>query len=79
MSTALAASTVLAYIPSPDRGVWYIGPVPLRAYALCIIACIVVGMIIANRRWRARCGSSESLEMVVVVGQRWQTVHEFQL
>ena len=24
-------------IPSPDQGVWYLGPVPLRAYALLIV------------------------------------------
>ena len=54
-------------IPSPPSGVWSVFGFPLRAYALCIIAGIVVGMIIAGRRWRARGGSSESLEMVVVV------------
>ena len=54
-------------IPSPPTGVWSVFGFPLRAYALCIIAGIVVGMIIATRRWRARGGSSESLEMVVVV------------
>ena len=29
--------SVASYIPSPSHGVWDIGPVPLRAYALCII------------------------------------------
>ena len=37
---------LLASIPSPSQGVWEIGPFPLRAYALCIIAGIIVGMII---------------------------------
>jgi prolipoprotein diacylglyceryl transferase len=54
-------------IPSPSSGVWTVFGFPLRAYALCIIAGIVVGMIIASRRWRARGGTSESLELVVVV------------
>jgi prolipoprotein diacylglyceryltransferase len=31
-----------SYIPSPSQGVWYLGPVPIRAYALCIIAGILV-------------------------------------
>ena len=35
-------TTVLAYFPSPSQGVWYLGPVPIRAYALCIIAGIIV-------------------------------------
>ena len=34
-------TTVLAYIPSPAQGVWQLGPVPLRAYALFIIAGII--------------------------------------
>ena len=55
------------FIPSPERNVWYLGPLPLRAYALCIIAGIVVGMIIATRRWRARGGTSDGLESVVVL------------
>ena len=55
------------FIPSPSQNVWYLGPLPLRAYALCIIAGIVVGMLIATRRWRARGGTSEGLEAVVVV------------
>ncbi|MGQ0717073.1 MAG: prolipoprotein diacylglyceryl transferase [Pseudonocardiales bacterium] len=46
----------LATIPSPDRGVWYLGPVPLRAYALCIIAGIVVAILWGERRWQARGG-----------------------
>ena len=29
------------FIPSPAESVWHLGPLPLRAYALCIIAgCI---------------------------------------
>ena len=58
--------TVL-FIPSPSRAVWEIAGFPLRAYALCIIVGIVVGMVIATRRWRARGGTSDSMEMVVAV------------
>ncbi|GAA1847162.1 prolipoprotein diacylglyceryl transferase [Microlunatus capsulatus] len=57
---------MLLSIPSPGTGVWYLGPFPLRAYALCIIAGIVVAMVIANRRWRARGGTAEALETVLV-------------
>jgi prolipoprotein diacylglyceryl transferase len=55
-------------IPSPSTNVWYIGAVPLRAYALCIIAGIIVAMIIATRRWRARGGTADSMELMVMVG-----------
>jgi prolipoprotein diacylglyceryl transferase len=49
-------TTLLAYFPSPPRGVWYLGPVPIRAYALCIIVGIVVALLIGDRRWQARGG-----------------------
>ena len=39
-------TTVLAYIPSPAQGVWQLGPVPLRAYALFIIAGIIAGRLV---------------------------------
>lgn len=46
----------LATIPSPTRGVWDLGPVPIRAYALCIIIGIVLAVWIAERRYVARGG-----------------------
>lgn len=49
-------TTVLAYFPSPTQGVWHLGPVPIRAYALCIIAGIIVALVIGDRRWVARGG-----------------------
>jgi hypothetical protein len=49
-------TTVLALIPSPGQGVWYLGPVPIRAYALCIIAGIIAALVIGDRRWVARGG-----------------------
>ncbi|MGC2652703.1 MAG: prolipoprotein diacylglyceryl transferase, partial [Mycobacterium sp.] len=49
-------TSYLAYFPSPPRGVWYLGPVPVRAYALFIIVGIVVALLIGDRRWAARGG-----------------------
>lgn len=46
----------LTYFPSPARGVWHLGPVPIRAYALCIIIGIVIALLLGDRRWRARGG-----------------------
>nr|WP_221333721.1 prolipoprotein diacylglyceryl transferase [Nocardia transvalensis] len=54
--TVGAQAAVLAAIPSPSRGVWYIGGFPLRAYALCIIVGIVVAIWWGERRWRERGG-----------------------
>jgi prolipoprotein diacylglyceryl transferase len=44
------------YFPSPPRGVWHLGPLPIRAYALFIIVGIVVALVIGDRRWEARGG-----------------------
>jgi prolipoprotein diacylglyceryl transferase len=45
-------------IPSPANGVWHLGPVPIRGYALCIILGIVLAIWIGERRWVARGGRS---------------------
>ncbi len=47
---------VVMTIPSPSQAVWYIGPLPLRAYALCILIGIVLAVWITSRRWQARGG-----------------------
>ncbi len=49
---------MLSYLPSPSQGVWHVGPVPIRAYALCILAGIIVAVLITQRRWTARGGRS---------------------
>ncbi|WP_373234192.1 prolipoprotein diacylglyceryl transferase [Mycobacterium marinum] len=49
-------ATVLAYFPSPPRGVWHLGPLPIRAYAFFIIIGIVMGLMIGDRRFAARGG-----------------------
>ncbi|GAA1803926.1 prolipoprotein diacylglyceryl transferase [Luedemannella flava] len=48
-------------IPSPARGVWHLGPIPIRAYALCIIAGIVVAILITRKRWAARGGRVDDI------------------
>ena len=50
------STQVLAYIPSPPQGVWQLGPVSIRAYALCIVAGIIVALWWGSRRWIARGG-----------------------
>jgi len=48
-------------IPSPSESVWYLGPFPVRAYALAIMAGIVVAIWWTTRRWVARGGASETV------------------
>jgi phosphatidylglycerol---prolipoprotein diacylglyceryl transferase len=50
------AGSFLAYLPSPSQGVWHLGPIPIRAYALCIIAGIIVAIVWSERRLVARGG-----------------------
>ena len=38
--------------PVPPQGVWHLGPLPLRAYAICIIVGIVVGRLVGQQAVR---------------------------
>ena len=51
----------VASIPSPTQAVWHLGPLPVRAYALCIVAGIFVCVALTLRRWRARGGRDEDI------------------
>jgi len=52
-------------IPSPSQSVWHLGPLPLRAYALAILAGIVVAVWIAQRRMAERGGPPERVIEIV--------------
>ncbi|MEO7754785.1 MAG: prolipoprotein diacylglyceryl transferase [Terracoccus sp.] len=48
------ASLLPAEIPSPTVGVWHLGPLPIRGYAMCILAGIVVAVWLTQRRLEAK-------------------------
>lgn len=48
-------------IPSPDQGVWHLGPIPIRAYALCILTGIIVAGLIFKRRYEAKGGPGDAV------------------
>ncbi|MES9522097.1 prolipoprotein diacylglyceryl transferase [Streptomyces capoamus] len=56
----------LAYIPSPSHGVLYLGPIPLRGYAFCIIIGVFVAVWLGNKRWIARGGQSGTVADIAV-------------
>jgi prolipoprotein diacylglyceryl transferase len=56
----------LAYIPSPSTGVWHLGFLPIRAYALMIIVGIVVAVWLGEKRWVARGGSPNAVVDIAV-------------
>lgn len=60
----------LAYIPSPTRSALFLGPVPIRFYALFIVTGIIIAIWLGDRRWRARGGRKD--EVLDVAG--WAVV-----
>jgi prolipoprotein diacylglyceryltransferase len=46
----------LASIPSPSPAVWRLGPLTIRAYALCVAAGILVAVVVASYRYRRNGG-----------------------
>lgn len=62
----MTSTAILAYIPSPPQGVWHVGPLALRAYALFIIIGIVVAVVWGDRRWVARGGTKGTVLDVAV-------------
>src|SRR5215469_7501064 len=41
----------VAYLPSPATGVWHLAIIPVRAYALCVLAAVVAGLWLTDRRY----------------------------
>ena len=61
---------MLLFLPSPSNGVWHLGPLPIRGYALSILTGIIIALLIARRRWRAwgeNVGQLENLALISVV------------
>lgn len=57
---------MIASIPSPPQAVWHLGPLPIRAYAMCILAGIVVAVWITQRRLGERGGKpGQALDVAV--------------
>ena len=54
-------SRTLAYLPSPTQSVWHLSPLPIHAYALCIVAGILVALRVAANRWRTAGGHEGEL------------------
>ncbi|MGH3355993.1 MAG: prolipoprotein diacylglyceryl transferase [Nocardioidaceae bacterium] len=57
---------IIASIPSPDQGTWQLGFFELRAYALCIIAGVLVAVWLGDRRWVARGGQHGTVADIAV-------------
>jgi len=62
----MTALTTVLSIPSPSSGIWYLGPFPLRGYALAIILGIVAAIWIGERRWVARGGRPGEVQDIAI-------------
>ena len=60
------ALTPVLSIPSPSEGVWHLGPLPLRGYALAIILGIVAAIWIGERRWVSRGGTAGEIQDLAI-------------
>ncbi len=46
----------VAYLPSPATSVWHLGVIPVRAYAVCVLAAALAGLWLTGRRYRQAGG-----------------------
>lgn len=57
---------MILFIPSPSISSFQVGPLTIHFYALCLIAGIIAGWVMGSRRWRARGGTAETFETVLI-------------
>ena len=46
----------VAYLPSPSSAAWHLGALPVRAYALCMVAGVAAALWLTDRRYRKAGG-----------------------
>lgn len=54
------------FLPSPPVGVWTLGPIPIRAYALLIVVGILVAVWLGNKRYLARGGKPKVITDIAI-------------
>lgn len=80
-------SSIVSFIPSPETGVWWLGPLPIRAYALCILAGIIVAIRWGSARWVVSGGRREDVMDVamwavpagIIGGRLYHVITDWQL
>jgi prolipoprotein diacylglyceryl transferase len=53
-----------AFLPSPASSLWHLGPIPLRAFSLCMVAGVLAGLWLTDRRYR-KAGGQEGVILAV--------------
>lgn len=59
MAIDFLTQTLPLSIPSPSQGVWYLGPIPLRAYGIIIATGMLIAVYLTRKRYEARGGDPE--------------------
>lgn len=52
---------IFTSIPSPSRGVWWLGPIPIRAYGILMVCAMALAAWICFRRYTRRKGIEDVL------------------
>lgn len=79
--------TLLGFIPSPSESAWNLGPIPLRAYALLIVAGIIVAIWVGSKRYVARGGKPGTITDIaiwavpfgIIGGRLYHVISDWQL
>ena len=61
----------LASVGSPSPAAWRLGPLSVRAYALCVTAGILVALVVASRRYRRGAGNRQGRPGVILDVAAW--------
>ncbi len=68
IASVVAELSLLPFsIPSPARGVWWLGPIPIRAYGILMVAAMALAVWVTYRRYIARGGIGD----VVLDASMW--------
>ena len=59
---------MLAFIPSPSRNGFYVGPLFVHFYGLCYVVRITAAIVLTRRLWRARGGDPGLVYTVALWG-----------
>jgi prolipoprotein diacylglyceryl transferase len=63
---AAQVTPFLADLPSPTKAQYHLGPIPVRMYAMCILAGILVAVWLGGKRWRARGGRPREVADIAI-------------
>jgi prolipoprotein diacylglyceryl transferase len=56
-----------AFLPSPASDIWHLGPLPVRAFALCMVAGVLAGLWLTDWRYRSAGGAQGIVLKVATV------------